>query len=76
MLADIHFRIFDLPVLYVRDVKIKTFETGILSVVLYGCETCFLVLSEDHMLGVFENMVLWGESSSERLKKTAFCGAS
>jgi hypothetical protein len=30
----------------------------ILSVLLYGCETWFLTLREEHRLGVFENRVL------------------
>jgi hypothetical protein len=33
-------------------------KTVILSVVLYGCETWFLTLKEEHKLRVFENRVL------------------
>jgi hypothetical protein len=32
--------------------------TTILPVVLYGCETRYLTLKEQHRLGVFENRVL------------------
>jgi hypothetical protein len=53
MLANIQFRIFYLPVSCIRDVKFKTYETVILPVVLYGCETLFLILSEGHILRVF-----------------------
>jgi hypothetical protein len=38
-------------------VKIKMYKTIILPVVLYGCETCFLTLREEHRLRVFENRV-------------------
>jgi hypothetical protein len=36
----------------------KIYKTVILPVVLYGCETWSLTLSEEHRLGVFENRVL------------------
>jgi hypothetical protein len=39
-------------------VKIKTYKTIILLVVLYGCETWSLTLREKHRLRVFENRVL------------------
>jgi hypothetical protein len=39
-------------------VKIKTYKTIILPVVLYGCETWSLTLREEHRLRVFENRVL------------------
>jgi hypothetical protein len=39
-------------------VKIKIYKTIILLVVLYGCETLFLTLREEHRLRVFENRVL------------------
>jgi hypothetical protein len=35
------------------------YKTVILPVVLYGCETLFLTLGEEHRLRVFENRVLW-----------------
>jgi hypothetical protein len=38
--------------------KIKTYRTIILPVVLYGCETWYLVLREERRLKVFENRVL------------------
>jgi hypothetical protein len=41
-----------------RNVKVKIYKTIILSVVLYGCETWSLALSEVHRLRVFENRVL------------------
>jgi hypothetical protein len=41
-----------------RNVKLKIFKTIILPVVLYGCETWSLTLSEEHRLRVFENRVL------------------
>jgi hypothetical protein len=39
-------------------VKIKIHKTVILPVVLYGCETLFVTLREEHRLRVFENRVL------------------
>jgi hypothetical protein len=41
-----------------RNVKVKTYKTIILPVVLYGCETLSLTLKEEHRLRVFENRVL------------------
>jgi hypothetical protein len=41
-----------------RNVKVKIYKTIILPVVLYGCETRFLTLREEHRLRVFENRVL------------------
>jgi hypothetical protein len=41
-----------------RNVKVKTYKTIILPVVLYGCETWSLTLREKHRLRVFENRVL------------------
>jgi hypothetical protein len=41
-----------------RNVKVKIYKTIILPVVLYGCETWFLALREEHRLRVFENRVL------------------
>jgi hypothetical protein len=41
-----------------RNVKIKTYRTIILSVVLCGCETWSPALREEHRLRVFENRVL------------------
>jgi hypothetical protein len=41
-----------------QNIKIKTFRSVILSVVLYGCETWSVTLREEHRPIVFENMVL------------------
>ena len=41
-----------------KNLKIKIYRTTILPVVLYGCETRSLTLSEEHRLRVFENRVL------------------
>jgi hypothetical protein len=41
-----------------RNLKIKIYETIILPVVLYGCETSSLTSREEHRLRVFENRVL------------------
>jgi hypothetical protein len=41
-----------------RNVKVKIYNTIILPVVLYGCETWSLILREEHRLRVFENRVL------------------
>ena len=38
--------------------RFKFYRIIILTVVSYGCETCFLTLKEKHRLGVFENRVL------------------
>jgi hypothetical protein len=43
-----------------KNLKIKTYRTIILPVVLYGCETWSLTLREERRLRVFENMVLRG----------------
>ena len=41
-----------------KKLKVKTFTTIILPVVLYGCETWSLTLREEQRLRVFENKVL------------------
>ena len=41
-----------------KKLKVKTYKTIILLVVLYGCETWSLTLREEHRLSVFENKVL------------------
>jgi hypothetical protein len=43
-----------------KNLKIRIYRTIILTVVLYGCETCSLTLREEHRLRVFENRVLRG----------------
>ena len=41
-----------------KNIKIKTYRTIILAVVLYGYETWSLTLTEKRRLGVFENRVM------------------
>jgi hypothetical protein len=41
-----------------KNLKIRIYNTVILSVVPYGCETWPLTLREEHRLGMFENRVL------------------
>ena len=41
-----------------KQLKVKTYKTIILPVVLYGCETWSLTLREEHRLRVFENKIL------------------
>ena len=41
-----------------KKLKVKTYKTIILLVVLYGCETWSLTLRQEHRLRVFENKVL------------------
>jgi hypothetical protein len=41
-----------------KNLKIRIYNTTILHVVLYGCDTWSLTLREEHKLRVFENMVL------------------
>jgi hypothetical protein len=41
-----------------KNTKIEIYETVMLPVVLYGCETWSLTLREEHRLRVFENRVL------------------
>jgi hypothetical protein len=41
-----------------KNLKIKIYETVIMPVVLYGCETWSLTLREEHRLRVFENREL------------------
>ena len=50
-----------------KNIKIKTYRTIILSVVLNGCHTWFVTLREDLRLRVFENMML--RKLSRRKKK-------
>jgi hypothetical protein len=40
-----------------KHLKIKIYETVILPVVLYGCETWSLIIREEHRLRVFEDSV-------------------
>ena len=41
-----------------KNIKIKTYKTIILPVVLYGCETWSFTLSEEHRLRVFKSRML------------------
>jgi hypothetical protein len=40
------------------NIKVKIYETIILPLVLYGCETWSLALKEEHRVRVFENGVI------------------
>jgi hypothetical protein len=57
MLATIRFSLLSSRLLS-RNVKVKTYKTIIVPVVLYGCETWSLTLREEHRLNVFENRVI------------------
>jgi hypothetical protein len=57
MLAIIQSKICCLPVSY-KNLKTKIYKTGILPVVLYGCETWSLTFRDEHGLRVFENRVV------------------
>jgi hypothetical protein len=60
MLAIIQSKIFCLPVSYKKkkkQLKIKIYKTVILPVVLDGCETWSLTLTEEHRLRISENSV-------------------
>jgi hypothetical protein len=48
------------------NVKVTTYKTIIVPVVLYGCETWSLTLREEHRLRVFENRVLRGRFGPTR----------
>jgi hypothetical protein len=41
-----------------KNVKIRIYKTIILPVVLFGYETCSLILREEHRMRVFEKRVL------------------
>ena len=56
-----------------KNLKIKTYGTIILTVVLYGCETWSLTLREELRLRVFENRVLRGIFGPERDEETSEC---
>jgi hypothetical protein len=57
LLAIIRWRIFCLPVCYLK-IKIKIYRTVILPYVFYGCETWSITLREECRLRLFENSVL------------------
>jgi hypothetical protein len=54
--------------LWSRNIEIKKYKPTILPVVLYGCETWSLTLTEECKLGVFENRVLGRISGPKRSK--------
>jgi hypothetical protein len=41
-----------------KNLKIEVYKATVLPVVLYGCETYSLILTEEHRLRVYENRVL------------------
>jgi hypothetical protein len=47
-----------IPISRSKNLKIMIYRTMILPVVLYGCETWSLILTEERRLRVFENTVL------------------
>jgi hypothetical protein len=49
---------FCLPVSSLKTLRLQLYQTIILPVVLYGCETWSLTLSEERRRGVIENRVL------------------
>jgi hypothetical protein len=49
-----------------KNVKIKIYKTIILTAVLYGCETWYLILRKEHRLRVSENRVLRTVYGSKR----------
>jgi hypothetical protein len=56
--------------------KIRIYKNIIFSVVMYGCETWFLTLKEEHRLRVFENRVLMRIFGPKRIEVTGrekFC---
>jgi hypothetical protein len=53
-----------------RNLTVKIYETIILPVILYECETWSLTLSEEHRLSMFENRVLRKISGPQRDEAT------
>ena len=55
-----HLRKFYRPTCFLlsKKLKVNTYKTIILPVVLYGCETWSLTLREEHRVRVFENKIL------------------
>jgi hypothetical protein len=58
MHATIRSRIFCPLACCKKNVKVRIYKTITLPVVLYGCETWFLTVGEEHKLRVFENRML------------------
>jgi hypothetical protein len=60
-----------------KNLKIKTYKTIILLIILYQCEIWFLALHDEHNLRVFGNGVLGNETgSNRRMQKPAQLRAS
>jgi hypothetical protein len=58
MLVTIQFRIFSLLLFSLKNLKIKIYKTITAPVVLYECQTLFLIIRKENGLRVFENRVL------------------
>ena len=56
-----------------KKLKVKTYKTVILPVVLYGCETWSITLREELRLRVFENKVLRKIFGAKRDEMTREC---
>jgi hypothetical protein len=55
-----------------KNVKVRIYKTLILPVVLYGCETWYVTVREEHKLRVFEENIWIKEGWSDgRVEKTA-----
>jgi hypothetical protein len=65
ILAIIQSRIFLSSRLISKNLKIKIYSTVFLPVVVFVCETWFLILGEEHRLWGFENSVLFGPKREE-----------
>ena len=53
-----------------KTIKMKTYRTIILLVVLYGCESLSLILRDKHRLRVFDNRLLWRIFGPKRYETT------
>jgi hypothetical protein len=56
MLATIRSRAFGPLACYQKNIKVRIYETIILPVVLYGCETWSLIVREEHKLRVLRRI--------------------
>jgi len=59
----------------IQKYKLEVHSTVILPVVLYGCETWYLILRNEHRLRVFENRVLWKIFGPKRDETTGEWGS-
>jgi hypothetical protein len=57
-----------------KNIKIRIYRIIILPVVLYGCETWYLTLREEHKLRVFEKRMLRRIFGPKRYEVTRGCG--